>query len=403
MRRYTFALLGLLFTAAIAFLIFPVSPPPVDPDRTIAHNSSDNRLSSAQEASYKRQVMLSDIAATDRLARMQVARDMQSFLSKSDQGVTRKSLEQLLKTHPELRRIQWFDGQRSKAAGWLAPELQRDADRYWSLARQSLRKGRPYSSPAFMYDGESHFVSAQPAARTGAADQGIITLVACDVVQHVQRNQMRNLRLVPYPAEGRYRIESADADSHKDNTVRTGDDNGDVSHYAVDEIVVKFRDPISDSQLLQLRKQLDLTVVRHWGPVYVFRSKQHSAEQLSHYFSKWNIEYAEPHYLYLTNELGGDTENPVIVPNDTLYSKYQWNLPEIATEAGWNVSKGSQNIVVAVVDTGVQADHPDLKGRLVPVRILSTLPVRRKMTSATELTLRASLRLKSTITKVSQA
>jgi subtilisin family serine protease len=54
-----------------------------------------------------------------------------------------------------------------------------------------------------------------------------------------------------------------------------------------------------------------------------------------------------------------------IVPNDTLYSKYQWNLPEIATETGWNVSRGSTDVIVAVVDTGVQSDHPDLKGRLV--------------------------------------
>ena len=44
--------------------------------------------------------------------------------------------------------------------------------------------------------------------------------------------------------------------------------------------------------------------------------------------------------------------------------EYQWNLPSIETEKGWSVSKGSDKIIIAVLDTGVQLDHPDLKGKL---------------------------------------
>jgi subtilisin family serine protease len=120
--------------------------------------------------------------------------------------------------------------------------------------------------------------------------------------------------------------------------------------------------------LLQLRKELDLSVVRHAGKTYVFRSKKHETKHLKAYFlRKWNPVYVEPHYLYLTNSVDGafTSNGSPFVPNDTLYSEYQWNMPEIAAPNGWNVTKASKDVIVAVVDTGVQSDHPDLKGRLI--------------------------------------
>lgn len=70
--------------------------------------------------------------------------------------------------------------------------------------------------------------------------------------------------------------------------------------------------------------------------------------------------------MYLTNDAEGENTAEVVTPNDLLFSDYQWNLPAIETSRGWNLSKGSNKVTVAVVDTGVQADHPDLKGQLLP-------------------------------------
>jgi type VII secretion-associated serine protease mycosin len=50
-------------------------------------------------------------------------------------------------------------------------------------------------------------------------------------------------------------------------------------------------------------------------------------------------------------------------PNDAYYAS-QWGLPRIGAPAAWETTRGSSSVVVAVVDTGVDLDHPDLASRI---------------------------------------
>jgi hypothetical protein len=370
-RRY--AWIGLLFTASVALFVVPlIAPPHAIRPGPATPSPARTAPDAKQEADYKQQAVERDKAATERLCRIQCSRDARLFADAAagrTPGQIKAKLGDMVRKHPEMRFVQWTDGKNSSTAGSFPAAVRRTAAPYWKKAADALRAGQNYESPAFHESGQSFYVLAEPGRRTGA---GFSALVDISVVREVEKHQRRNLRLIPYPAEGRYRIESVGAGSRKDITVRQGDQNGHASHFSVDEAVVKFRSPLDDAELLRLRRELDLTVVRHagrTGHTYLFRSKSRKTDQLIAFFRRYpGTVYAEPHYLYLTNDFGGDGSGAdgQIIPNDTLYSRYQWNLPRIATEKGWNVTKGSKDVIVAIVDTGVQADHPDLQGRLVP-------------------------------------
>jgi subtilisin family serine protease len=66
-----------------------------------------------------------------------------------------------------------------------------------------------------------------------------------------------------------------------------------------------------------------------------------------------NVEYVEPNYLYYATE----------TPNDSRYSD-QWAWPKIDAPKAWDVLTDSPNVVVAVIDTGVDYKHPELKANM---------------------------------------
>lgn len=52
-------------------------------------------------------------------------------------------------------------------------------------------------------------------------------------------------------------------------------------------------------------------------------------------------------------------------PNDEAYP-LQWHFPLINLPAAWRITTGSPEVIVAVVDSGILRNHPDLAGQLVP-------------------------------------
>jgi subtilisin family serine protease len=67
-----------------------------------------------------------------------------------------------------------------------------------------------------------------------------------------------------------------------------------------------------------------------------------------------HIKFAEPDALVPST----------FVPNDTYYTS-EWHLQTIGAPAAWNVATGS-GVTVAILDSGIDASHPDLAPQLVP-------------------------------------
>ncbi|MGE5612345.1 MAG: S8 family serine peptidase [Bacillota bacterium] len=54
-----------------------------------------------------------------------------------------------------------------------------------------------------------------------------------------------------------------------------------------------------------------------------------------------------------------------LAPND-LYFPISWHAAQVALPEAWSYSRGSPDVIVAVVDTGTIASEPDLGGRVLP-------------------------------------
>lgn len=60
----------------------------------------------------------------------------------------------------------------------------------------------------------------------------------------------------------------------------------------------------------------------------------------------------------------GATADPLI-PNDPFYVSHQWYGSVLGLPEAWPYGLGSADVIIAVLDTGVMADTPDLAGRLL--------------------------------------
>ena len=85
-----------------------------------------------------------------------------------------------------------------------------------------------------------------------------------------------------------------------------------------------------------------------------------------------NVLYAEPNYLVYSNEIdhltdetyvsGSNIKSPAnTIPNDPYFQNgSQAYLNQINAPAAWDIVTGDTNQIIAIIDTGVDWDHPDL-------------------------------------------
>lgn len=350
--------LSIAIIAVLALLIFPKG-----------HHSEEmktaEKMSAQREIQLKQQVVAADVQLTDELCRSQCSLDFHQIikrLNKTNAQGQIEILQKMQKDHPHMAEfVVWSSKQGTQnTMGSLNKNVLNNLKNELNLAKQTVSSHKEYRSPPLIVKGETYFVLGVPSDTNQAS---LIGVIHQKILNQVALHQIKNLRVVPYPSDNHWKIESVDSKTLQDVKIDNPEDNQGTSHYHKNEVVVKFKKQPSETQLKQIQAEIKANKMKKLGNAYVFQTEKMEAKQLMNYFQKWDVVYAEPHFIYLTNERAPTAD--VTVPNDLLYSKYQWNLPIIETEAGWGVGKGSENVIVAVVDTGADLDHPDLQGRLI--------------------------------------
>ncbi|PZE22684.1 S8 family peptidase [Paenibacillus xerothermodurans] len=337
-------------------------------------------LSPDAEMQMKHATMQQDMRVTGELCRQQCSLELQRVLREQGQASSDgklKGLKMLQVSHPHMEQLIWSSagealdrginvGELDESTRKLAmPELQK--------AKQAADQGQVYQSAPLQSNGTTYFVVGVPSENRDAAMLGVVKQ---SIVDSVKDQELRHLRLVTFPEDDRYKIEAVDSATLQERHVRHPEHNQGASHYHVNQVVVRFQNDPSSADLSRIQSDIGSThPYQKLGYTYVFESDRMAAGDLMNYFQRWNAVYTEPHYLYLPNDTTedagsddihvADPARSLITPNDALYRRYQWNLPLIDTERGWGVSRGSRNVTVAVVDTGIDLNHSDLTPQLV--------------------------------------
>ncbi len=125
-------------------------------------------------------------------------------------------------------------------------------------------------------------------------------------------------------------------------------------NYHPRQLLVKFNG-IDGVSLVQKKYNLQVVKVFDKIGVYVLSTaKPMNIPRLINYINKEKgVVYAEPDYL----------RQAFHPPNDQYYSQ-QWGLAKVNVAEYWHVEYGKSNIVVAIIDSGIDLDHEDLVNKL---------------------------------------
>ncbi|HKP85332.1 MAG TPA: S8 family serine peptidase [Blastocatellia bacterium] len=132
------------------------------------------------------------------------------------------------------------------------------------------------------------------------------------------------------------------------------------SEFARGRVLVKVRSGISASRTRRfLSRQEALDVEEIAGTrIRILHLPEGADEKalVQSLESQPEVEFAELDYLVPPAE---------VTPNDPDYAS-QWHLPMISSPAAWSSTSGSSSVIIAILDTGVDASHPDLAPKITP-------------------------------------
>ena len=136
--------------------------------------------------------------------------------------------------------------------------------------------------------------------------------------------------------------------------------------FTPNEMLLKFKPGTTPAQQAALLASNGLVLIKNLGggTLHLRSTSGDVLAKIRTLSSELSVQYAEPNYALQTNR----------IPNDPSFSEL-WGMNNIGqlngqldsdTDASdaWDLNTGSSNVVIAVIDTGVDYTHPDLVGNM---------------------------------------
>lgn len=173
--------------------------------------------------------------------------------------------------------------------------------------------------------------------------------------------------------------------------------NDKVLHFSLGEIIVKFKKNVSRFDIDNLNRLYNSAIIEQvtgFENTYLISIDPNSTDDVFDASNKYAItqfvEFAHPNFLRtgmlleVENNHGSDmhqnsSSSDALIPNDTLNPR-MWNLNNTGNNIpqnvqgtpgcdmnmfnAWDITTGNPNVMIAIVDTGIDTNHTDLRPNL---------------------------------------
>ncbi|MCP5005601.1 MAG: S8 family serine peptidase [Planctomycetes bacterium] len=141
-------------------------------------------------------------------------------------------------------------------------------------------------------------------------------------------------------------------------TTITKSENNVPIRYVKDELLLKFRHGVTEEEIKEILIRHDLILVDDKSLLKISYIKVRTAgrdvtEVIEEISKEDKVQVSEPNYIA-----------EIMAVADPLYDN-QWYIPDTNFDKAWDTAESKNKVKIAVIDTGVNANHPDLTGRVL--------------------------------------
>ncbi|MEJ9227105.1 S8 family peptidase [Priestia aryabhattai] len=123
------------------------------------------------------------------------------------------------------------------------------------------------------------------------------------------------------------------------------------------QLIIKFNENVCEQRATEIHRKNKCEILEENNSLgyHLVYTKKNIKKLINIYNKLDEVKYVEPNYIFKAS----------YVPNDSFYP-FQYGPQKVQAPSAWDVTRSNSSIKIAIVDTGVQLNHPDLTSKLLP-------------------------------------